>query len=134
MWKIQSSSFSRSTHITFPRYHRCVFCDCHPLTHVNMLFKCAIIVFVTALWADKAYAQTCDEPCAQVSAQWAAQRAANATARVVVDGQLAYDCLTSVPLNEENAVRLVRSIQPFLDWQSSELEPGPGHFSTDELT
>lgn len=82
----------------------------------------------------QAYAQTCDEPCAQVSAQWAAQRAANATARVVVDGQLAYDCLTSVPLNEENAVRLVRSIQPFLDWQSSELEPGPGHFSTDELT
>lgn len=64
------------------------------------------------------------EACAQVSSEWTAQQAANATARVVVDGQLAYDCLNSVPLNAENAVRLVRSLQPFLEWQTSEFEPG----------
>lgn len=39
----------------------------------------------------------------------------------VVDGQLAYDCLNSVPLHADDAVRLVRSIQPYLEWQSSEL-------------
>lgn len=38
----------------------------------------------------------------------------------MVDGQLAYDCLNSVPLHADDAVRLVRSIQPYLEWQSSE--------------
>lgn len=38
----------------------------------------------------------------------------------VVDGQLAYDCLNSVSLHADNAVRLVQSIQPYLEWQSSE--------------
>jgi hypothetical protein len=35
-----------------------------------------------------------------------------------VDAQLAYDCLTSVPLNESAAITLVESILPFLEWQS----------------
>lgn len=38
-----------------------------------------------------------------------------------MDGQLAFDCLNSVPLTEDDAVRLVRSIQPFLEFQTSEL-------------
>lgn len=35
------------------------------------------------------------------------------------DGQLAWDCLNSVPLVVDDAVRLVESIRPFLAWQSS---------------
>lgn len=39
----------------------------------------------------------------------------------MVDGQLAYDCLNSVSLHADDAVRLVQSIQPYLEWQSSQL-------------
>ncbi|POS72461.1 hypothetical protein DHEL01_v209148 [Diaporthe helianthi] len=62
--------------------------------------------------------QSSTEPCAAVGREWAAQKAANVSVPVV-DGQLAYDCLNSVPLHAEDAVRLVRSIQPYLEWQST---------------
>lgn len=96
-----------------------------------MVFKYAPLVLTTALCAAAAQprhlgARTLSsrnetEACAQVGSLWASQKAANATARIVIDGQLAYDCLNSVPLNVDNAVRLVSSIQPFLEWQTSEL-------------
>jgi hypothetical protein len=40
-----------------------------------------------------------------------------------IDAQLAYDCLTSVPLNAAAATDLVTSILPYLQWQSGELVP-----------
>jgi hypothetical protein len=41
-----------------------------------------------------------------------------------VDAKLAYDCLTSVPLNTAAATDLVTSILPYLEWQSGELDSG----------
>jgi hypothetical protein len=35
-----------------------------------------------------------------------------------VDGQLAYDCLNSVPLHQPEALELLDSILPYLDWQT----------------
>lgn len=48
-----------------------------------------------------------------------------------MDGQLAWDCLSSVPLNVDDAIRLVQSIQPFLVWQSSALEISALYFEGD---
>lgn len=97
------------------------------------MLKYATILLSATWWVETAQsrhvtthilqARNDTEPCAQVSSAWAAQKAANASATVVVDGQLAYDCLNSVPLQADDAVRLVRSIQPFLEWQSSEYQP-----------
>lgn len=95
-----------------------------------MVFKYATILLATTWWVETAQprhlnrdvlqASLDTEPCARVSSEWAAQKQANASATVVVDGQLAYDCLNSVPLHGDEAVRLVRSIEPFLQWQTSE--------------
>ena len=38
----------------------------------------------------------------------------------VVDAQLGYDCLTSVPLNASAATALVEAILPFIEWQTGE--------------
>lgn len=40
-----------------------------------------------------------------------------------VDAQLAYDCLTSAPLDSSAASDLVNSIIPYLPWQSGKLDP-----------
>lgn len=95
-----------------------------------MIFKYATILLATTWWVETAQPRHLDrhalqapsetEPCARVSSEWAAQKQANASATVVVDGQLAYDCLNSVSLHGDDAVRLVRSIEPFLQWQTSE--------------
>lgn len=95
-----------------------------------MVFKYATIFLATTWWVetvqprhlnrDVLQASLETEPCAQISSEWAAQKQANASATVVIDGQLAYDCLNSVPLHGDDAVRLVRSIEPFLQWQTSE--------------
>ncbi|KAJ4424159.1 hypothetical protein N0V82_001207 [Gnomoniopsis sp. IMI 355080] len=94
-----------------------------------MIFKYATILLSTTWWVETAHSRHVDthvlqirnetEPCAQVSYEWAVQKLVNASATVVVDGQLAYDCLNSVPLHDDDAVRLVRSIQPFLEWQTT---------------
>ncbi|KAI8180792.1 Peptidase S41 family protein ustP [Colletotrichum sp. SAR 10_75] len=58
------------------------------------------------------------EPCAAVSAAWASQHAAAPTVTPTVPAQLAYDCLNSVPLGKQEAIDLVDSIVPYLEWQS----------------
>lgn len=55
-------------------------------------------------------------PCARVSASVAAQKAA---ATPTVPAQLAYDCITSVPLNKTAALDLIDSITPYIRWQST---------------
>ncbi|KAF2022116.1 peptidase S41 family protein-like protein [Aaosphaeria arxii CBS 175.79] len=55
-------------------------------------------------------------PCAEVSAAVAAQPDA---ATPTVPAQLAYDCITSVPLNKSAALDLIDSITPYFRWQSN---------------
>ncbi|KAE9375497.1 hypothetical protein N431DRAFT_463579 [Stipitochalara longipes BDJ] len=69
-------------------------------------------------------------PCAIVSQSSKVAAATAFYAIPTVDAQLAYDCLTSVPLNIAAAVDLVSSILPYLQWQSdlSYLKhPPPGY-------
>lgn len=61
---------------------------------------------------------TAQEPCAVVSAAYAAQIAAAPTATPVIAASVAYECLQSVPLGKEAALEFVDSIEPYLEWQS----------------
>lgn len=61
-------------------------------------------------------AQTPTEPCAIVSSAWAAQIAATATP--TVEASVAHDCLNSVPINKQGALRYFASMEPYIEWQS----------------
>lgn len=61
-------------------------------------------------------AQTPTEPCAIVSSAWAAQIAATATP--TVEASVAYECLNSVPIHKEEALRYIASSRPYIEWQS----------------
>ncbi|KAI0545894.1 hypothetical protein F4679DRAFT_575849 [Xylaria curta] len=63
-----------------------------------------------------ASAQTPTEPCAIVSSAWAAQIAATATP--TVKATVAYDCLNSVPIHKDGALRYIESMKPYIEWQS----------------
>ncbi|KAF2270811.1 hypothetical protein CC78DRAFT_563446 [Lojkania enalia] len=60
--------------------------------------------------------QNASSPCAAVSASVASQAA---TATPTVPAQLAYECITSVPLNKSAALDLVDATVPYFRWQSS---------------
>jgi hypothetical protein len=55
-------------------------------------------------------------PCAQVSASVASQASA---ATPTVAAKLAYDCITSVPINQTAAVKLLDGMVPYFRWQSN---------------
>ncbi|KAI0468926.1 hypothetical protein F4859DRAFT_505856 [Xylaria cf. heliscus] len=63
-----------------------------------------------------ASAATPTEPCALVSSAWAAQIAATATP--TVEATIAHDCLNSVPIHKEGALRYIESTKPYIEWQS----------------
>ncbi|KAI1328660.1 hypothetical protein F5Y16DRAFT_419532 [Xylariaceae sp. FL0255] len=56
------------------------------------------------------------EPCAIVSKSWASQ--IQATATPVVDAAVAYECLNSVPINKQGALKYIASMRPYIEWQS----------------
>lgn len=58
------------------------------------------------------------EPCAVVSAAYASQIAVSPSATPTVAASIAHDCLLSVPLGQEEALALIESIEPYLEWQS----------------
>jgi hypothetical protein len=60
--------------------------------------------------------QNASTPCAQVSASVAAQASA---ATPTVGAKLAYDCITSVPLNKTAALKLLDGVEPYFRWQST---------------
>ncbi|KAI1351060.1 hypothetical protein F5Y01DRAFT_132606 [Xylaria sp. FL0043] len=70
--------------------------------------------FVAAV--NVASAATATEPCAVVSSAWAA--GISATATPTVQASVAYDCLNSVPIDKEGALRYIESNKPYLEWQS----------------
>ncbi|KAI0415194.1 hypothetical protein F5X98DRAFT_365310 [Xylaria grammica] len=63
-----------------------------------------------------ASAQTPTEPCAVVSSAWAAQISATATPTIAA--KVAHDCLNSVPIYKEGALRYIESNKPYIEWQS----------------
>lgn len=67
------------------------------------------------------------DACAQIASAYTAQKSAAPAAAVKVPGQLAYDCLNSVPLHQKEASALMDAILPYVEWQSGELNlPGKG--------
>ncbi|KAI1736333.1 hypothetical protein F4680DRAFT_264686 [Xylaria scruposa] len=76
----------------------------------------AIRAAALAAAANLVSAQTPTEPCAIVSSAWAAQIAATATP--TVKASVAHDCLNSVPIHKEGALRYIESMKPYIEWQS----------------
>jgi len=56
--------------------------------------------------------------CAQISRSSAESMALDVFAQPKVPAKLAYDCLTSVPINKTDATALLNSILPYVQWQS----------------
>ncbi|KAE8376749.1 hypothetical protein BDV26DRAFT_264909 [Aspergillus bertholletiae] len=56
--------------------------------------------------------------CAQISSRASRTLAASPSATPVVDGALALACLKSVPLGKTEALKLMDSILPYVEWQS----------------
>jgi len=53
------------------------------------------------------------------------------TAVPTVAAALAYDCLNSVPLHKDEALALVESLEPYVEWQSDaayKADPPPEYF------
>ncbi|KAF2834644.1 hypothetical protein M501DRAFT_1000091 [Patellaria atrata CBS 101060] len=63
--------------------------------------------------------QNTTSACAKVSASAASQLATAPTATPTVPASLAYECITSVPLNISAATALIESIRPYVKWQST---------------
>jgi len=76
----------------------------------------AIRAAALAVAVNMASAQTPTEPCAVVSSTWAAQLGATATPTVAAS--VAYNCLNSVPIYKEGALRYIDSMKPYVEWQS----------------
>ena len=58
-------------------------------------------------------------PCAQIASIYTAQQKSSPGSTVEVAGQLAYDCLNSVPLHQPEASALMSAILPYVEWQTS---------------
>ncbi|EFQ34011.1 uncharacterized protein GLRG_09155 [Colletotrichum graminicola M1.001] len=58
------------------------------------------------------------EPCAQVSAAWAAQHESDPTVTPLVPAKLAHACLNSVPIDKDAAIALIDSLVPYMEWQT----------------
>ncbi|KAI8958307.1 hypothetical protein F5Y11DRAFT_43525 [Daldinia sp. FL1419] len=56
------------------------------------------------------------EPCAIVSASWAAQ--ISTTPTPTVEASIAYECLNSVPIDKDGALKFINELEPYVEWQS----------------
>ncbi|CZR70138.1 uncharacterized protein PAC_20039 [Phialocephala subalpina] len=63
-------------------------------------------------------ATSTNEPCAQVSAMVAPMKAANPRVVPMILGELAFNCLQSVPLNSEQALAVTRAVMQYVEFQS----------------
>lgn len=71
---------------------------------------------ISAVTASPLFSRQNGTACAAVASQVAN---APALSTPSVAAQLAWDCIQSVPLDTPNALELVRTIKPYLDWQST---------------
>ncbi|PGH12568.1 hypothetical protein AJ79_04189 [Helicocarpus griseus UAMH5409] len=71
-----------------------------------------------------------DEPCKQVADSYEKQFAKDPDGPFFVSAELAHECLTSVPINKGDALRLVDGLTSFWKWQSTIdflKDPPPGY-------
>lgn len=85
-----------------------------PLRYIVGSFL-AVVALANPIEHVKVHArQNASSPCAQVSASVATQ-----PTNPTVDAQLAYDCITSVPLNKSAALDLLENVAYYIRWQST---------------
>ena len=72
---------------------------------------------------------TASAPCAQVSQYMYGD--GTSVVKQEIPAKLAWDCLSAVPFNASSAKRLIRSIRPYIDWQSTltELKNPPADYA-----
>lgn len=58
------------------------------------------------------------QACGVVSSLSAAFKAISPAATPTIPASIAHDCLNSVPLNTDSALKLMDSLKPYLEWQS----------------
>ncbi|KUJ19611.1 uncharacterized protein LY89DRAFT_780523 [Mollisia scopiformis] len=75
-----------------------------------------ISVFLYTVHASSVDATT--EPCAQVSAMVVPMRAADPGVTPIIPGELAFNCLQSVPLHSEEALAVSGALLPYVEFQS----------------
>ncbi|KAI0173672.1 hypothetical protein GGR52DRAFT_398787 [Hypoxylon sp. FL1284] len=56
------------------------------------------------------------EPCAVVSSAWASQ--ITVTPTPTIEASVAYDCLNSVPIDKDGALKFIDELAPYVEWQS----------------
>ncbi|KAI1080552.1 hypothetical protein F5B20DRAFT_103371 [Whalleya microplaca] len=56
------------------------------------------------------------EPCAILSSTWSAQ--INAIATPTAEASIAYDCLNSIPIDKDGALKFIAELEPYIEWQS----------------
>ncbi|KAI1772769.1 hypothetical protein F4818DRAFT_139009 [Hypoxylon cercidicola] len=56
------------------------------------------------------------EACAIVSSAWAKQ--ITATPTPTIEASVAYDCLNSVPIDKDGALKFINEMEPYVEWQS----------------
>lgn len=84
------------------------------------------VLLITALAAEAQNATTTPgsgptptAACGHVSSIWQAQGGVSATATPVAPAPLVYECLNSVPLAKQAALKFIDELEPYLEWQSS---------------
>ncbi|KAI1766730.1 hypothetical protein GGR53DRAFT_187477 [Hypoxylon sp. FL1150] len=60
--------------------------------------------------------QAAIEACAVVSSAWASQ--ITATPTPTIEASIAYDCLNSVPIDKDAALKFIEEMEPYIEWQS----------------
>ncbi|KAK5999779.1 hypothetical protein QM012_005185 [Aureobasidium pullulans] len=85
-----------------------------PLTHRRDNFSTASPTVVSTSTGTTT-PSTPESPCKNV--RLAVQNSTRSSGRV--PAKLAYDCLISIPFNQSAAVALMKSIRPYLDWQTT---------------
>ncbi|KAK8000620.1 Peptidase s41 family protein [Apiospora arundinis] len=86
------------------------------------------LLATVAFTATAASAQT--HPCGRVGELWAAQTASGVKTPIV-DAPLAYECLNSVPIIKDAALKFIDELVPYLEWQSDlsyKKNPPKGYF------
>lgn len=97
------------------------------MMHSSINARTALLATV-AITAALASAQT--HPCGRVGELWAAHHA-SAAGNPIVDAALAHECLTSVPIIKDAALKFIDELVPYLEWQtdlSYKRNPPKGYF------
>ncbi|PYI03164.1 peptidase S41 family protein [Aspergillus sclerotiicarbonarius CBS 121057] len=77
------------------------------------------VTWALAVSAASSGSRQSEDPCQQIARRYQQATNANATSKFVVPGELAHNCLLTMPFESEKAVSFVESLVEYLQWQST---------------